>query len=384
MTSNVKNCRVCGNIFTGESLLNLPDMPGAVQNLPTSKDDAVASGVVLDVRQCSSCGLVQIVNDPVPYHKDVIRPGGVSASMRTRQLDQFRKFIERFSLADKNVLEIGSGNGEYLAILNELPVNAFGMEHNPKFSKIANEKGLKTFQAYPTDLSGPPDGIMFDAFISINVLEHVPDPGAFLRSCANLLGENGVGMISVPDLEFELSDNYLFSFMSDHLSYFSPDTLRNALSINGFDVVEVFKNRELNVITAYVGKRRQCDLTAAVEKCHKFNGDINNYMKTILNNGGRIAVWGASHLAFSIIASSGIAKMLSYIVDSSPLKQGRFAPASGLEIFPPKHLREDPINAVLIMCPEYSVEIAAAIEKQYSDLLHHVATFIDGSLEVIK
>jgi len=381
--TDMKNCRLCGNKFADASLLSLPDMPKAVQNMPTSKAEA-AAGVVLDVRQCSACGFVQLTNDPVPYHKDVIRPGGVSKSMKARQHDQFKKFIERFSLAGKNILEIGSGSGEYLAILNELTVNAFGMEHNAKFSKIANEKGLKTFKAYPTDLSGPPDGIMFDAFISINVLEHVPDPGAFLRSCADLLTENGVAMISVPDFEFELDDNYLFSFMSDHLSYFSPDTLRNALSTNGFEVVELFKNKELNVITAYVGKRRQCDLSAAKEKCHKINSDINNYMETILNSGGRIAIWGASHLAFSIIASSGIAKMLSYIVDSSPVKQGRFAPASGLEIFAPKHLREDTVNAVLIMCPEYSAEIAASIEQQYSDIVHHVATFIDGTLEVIK
>lgn len=382
--SDIKRCRACGNIFTSESILKLLNMPGAVQNLPTNKDKAMASDIVLDVRQCSFCGLLQLSGDPVPYYKDVIRPGGVSVSMRARQYDQFKIFVERFSLMKKNILEVGSGRGEYLAILKELPVNAFGMEHNPESSKIANEKGLKTFQAYPIDLSGPPDGIMFDAFISINVLEHAPDPGAFLRSCANLLADNGVGMISVPDFEFELSDNYLFSFMSDHLSYFSVDTLRHTLSINGFDVVEIFKNKELNVITAYLGKRNRCDLTAAIEKCHKLNGQINDYLKTILNSGGRIAVWGASHLAFSIIASSGTAKRLSYIVDSSPVKQGRFSPVAGLEIFPPKHLREDPVNAILIMCPEYSAEIVAAIKKQYSDIIHHVATFVNGGLKIIE
>jgi len=379
-----KKCRACGNIFTQESLLELPEMPGAVQNLPTSRDQAVASGVVLDVKQCVCCGLVQLTNDPVPYHKDVIRPGGVSVSMKARQRDQYKLFIERFSLMNKNILEIGSGRGEYLAILKELPVSAFGLEHNPEACKIANEKGLTTFQAYPTDLSGPPGGKIYDAFISTNVLEHVPDPGAFLRACAGFLGENGVGMISVPDFEYELRDNYIFSFMSDHLSCFSPVTLRNVLSISGLDVIEIFKNTQLNVITAYVSKHIQCDLTAAKEKNKKFNEIINDYIKTILAGGGRIAVWGASHLAFSIIASSGIAKKLSYIVDSSPAKQGRFSPAAGLEIFPPQHLREDPVNTILIMCPEYSKEIAAIIEEKYSDIVHHVATFIDGALEIIR
>lgn len=381
---DIKKCRVCGNEFGAESMLKLPGMPRAAQNLPSEKNEAIASGVELDVRQCSFCGLVQLANDPVSYYKDVIRPGGVSGSMRARQLNQLKIFIERFSLSKKNILEIGSGCGEYLSILSELPVNAFGMEHNAEFVKTGYEKGLKIFQAYPLDLREPPDGVMFDAFISINVLEHAPNPVAFLRSSANFLTESGVGMISVPDFEFELNDNYLFSFMSDHLSYFSQSTLYNTLAISGFDVVEIYKSKELNVITAYVKKRRQCDLAPVQEKNKKFNERINHYIKTIQAEGGRIAIWGASHLAFSIISSAKIVNKIEYIIDSSPCKQGRFSPASGLEIFPPEHLRKNPVNTILIMCPEYSTEIGAVIEKQYSDLIEHIATFINGDLKAVK
>lgn len=379
-----KKCRVCGNVFSGESLLRLSGMPGAVQNLPSDKDKAIASGVVLDIRQCSFCGLVQLSNDPVPYYKDVIRAGSFSPSMRTRQHDEFKIFIERFSLQGKNILEIGSGRGEYLSILNELLVNAFGMEHNPELNKIANENGLKTFQAYPIDLSGPLEDIVFDAIISINFLEHAPDPGTFLRSSANLLSENGVGMIGVPDFEFELRDNYLFSFMSDHLSYFSSDSLRNTLILNGLDVIDIFRNKKLNVITAYFKKRGQCDLSAPMEKFYDFNKKINDYMDSILKNGGRIVLWGASHLAFSIISASKTEKKISYIVDSAPFKQGKFSPASGLEIFPPQHLSEDPVNTVIIMCPEYSAEIVAVIKEKFPHIVRNIATFINGGLKTIQ
>lgn len=379
-----KRCRACGNVFGRESLLRLPDMPGAVQNLPVNKDEAIASGVVLDVRQCSFCGLVQLSNDPVPYYKDVIRAVSFSPYMRARQYDEFKTFIERFSLSGKNILEIGSGCGEYLSILNELPVNSFGMEHNPEFNKIANEKRLKTFQTYPTDLAGPLDGIVFDAFISINFLEHAPDPGAFLRSSANLLSENGVGMIAVPDFEFELRDNYLFSFMSDHLSYFSSDSLRNTLTLNGFEVIDIFRNEKLNVVTAYFKKLSQCDLSAPKDKFFDFNKKINDYMDAILKNGGRIALWGASHLAFSIVSASKTGNKISYIVDSAPFKQGKFSPASGLEIFPPQHLSEDPADTVIIMCPEYSTEIVAGIKEHFSHVVRNIATFRNGGLEIIQ
>lgn len=379
-----KKCRACGSRFCGKSLLRLPDMPGAVQNLSADKNEAIASGVILDVRQCSFCGLVQLSNDPVPYYKDVIRAGSYSPSMMSRQRDEFKIFIERFSLYGKNILEIGSGRGEYLSILNELSVNAFGMEHSPELNRIANENGLKTFQTYPTELSGPLDDILFDAIVSINFLEHAPDPGAFLRSLANLLSENGVGMVGVPDFEFELRDNYLFSFMSDHLSYFSSDSLRNTLTLNGFDVIDIFRNKKLNVVTAYFMKRSKCDLSSPTERFYDFNKKINDYIDSILENGGRIALWGASHLAFSIISASKTANKISYIVDSAPFKQGKYAPASGLGIFPPQHLSEDLVDAIIIMCPEYSSEIVADIKEKFSHIVNNIATFINGDLEIIQ
>ena len=379
-----KKCRACRNSFVGKSLLQLAGMPPAVQNLPVDKGKAVASSVVLDVRQCSFCGLVQLSNDPVPYYKDVIRAGSISPSMKARQRDAFKAFINRFSLKGKNILEIGSGRGEYLSILGELDVRAFGMENNPGFNKIAKDAGLKLFAGYPTDLPKPPDAIAFDAFISINFLEHAPDPGDFLRSSARLLCKNGVGMVSVPDFESELRDNGLFSFISDHLSYFSSDSLRHVLSANGFEVIDVFRNEKLNVVTAYCKKRGGCDLSAPRRQSQESLGAINSYVDGRLKQGGRIALWGASHLAFSIIAASKIGDKIAYIVDSAPFKQGRFSPASGLKIHPPRHLAEDPVDTVIILCPEYSAEIAGGIKKKYPRIVRHIATFADGRLKIIQ
>jgi 2-polyprenyl-3-methyl-5-hydroxy-6-metoxy-1,4-benzoquinol methylase len=377
-------CRSCGNKIDNLSLLRLPDMPKAVQNLPADKSEAMASGVVLDLRQCQACGLVQLSNSPVPYFKDVVRAGSFSPSMRARQFDEFKTFIERFSLQGKSVLEIGSGRGEYLSILNDLPVAAYGMEHNVEYCEHANERGLKTFQGYPVDMSAPPAGILFDAFICINFLEHVPQPGVFLRSCANLISETGIGMVAVPDLEFELRDNYLFSFMSDHLCYFSSNSLRNTLVLNGFDIIDLFRNDKLNVVTAYFRRQRPFDLSASTAKYDNFRKTINGYIDSITDADGRVAVWGASHLAFSVISACAIGGKISYIVDSATYKQGRFAPVSALQIYPPSHLTEAPVSAIIVFAPEYSSEIVHDIKAKYSHVVQRIATFKNGVLEVIS
>jgi len=362
----------------------LPGMPKAVQNLPEDKDDALASGVVLDLRQCPFCELVQLSNTPVPYYKDNIRAGSSSPSMLKRQRDEFNSFIQRFNLQGKNVIEIGSGRGEYLSILDELPVQAYGMEHNPEYIKIIKEKGLQAFQAYPTDLSGLLDDLAFDAFFSINFLEHAPEPGAFLRSCSKLLSENGIGMVAVPDLEFELNDNFLYGFMIDHLCYFTADSLRNTLIFNGFEVIDLFRNEKLNVVTAYFRKRKLYDLSVPMNKVSEFSKKVNDYMDSILKKEGKIAIWGASHLAFSIISIAKIESKISYIVDSAPFKQGRFTPASALEIFPPQQLNKDPVETIIIMCPEYSDEIISGIKENYLHCVRNIATFINGGLEIVQ
>jgi 2-polyprenyl-3-methyl-5-hydroxy-6-metoxy-1,4-benzoquinol methylase len=381
--NNYKKCRTCGSKLKNR-LLSLPDMPGAVQNLPKNKDVALSTGVSLDVRQCSYCGLVQLTNDPVSYYKDVIRAGSISPSMRARQYNEFKLFIERFSLQGKNILEIGSGRGEYLSILNELPVTACGMEHNLDFNKMANDSGFKTYQAYPTELEKLPDGSLFDAFISINFLEHAPDPNDFLRHSADFLTEDGVGMIAVPDFEFELKDNFLFSFMSDHLLYFTADSLRSTINHNGFEVVELFRNEKLNVVTAYFNKRKLLDISLSKKKYDDLNTNINSFLDSILENGGKIAVWGASHLAFSIISASKIKNKISYIVDSAPFKQNKYSPASGLEIFPPNYLAEDPVDSIIIMCPEYSTEIVAGIKENFSHIVRNIATFKNGEIQLVQ
>ena len=107
-------------------------------------------------------------------------------------------------------------------------------------------------------------------------------------------------------------------------------------------------------------------------------------MDAILKEGGQIAVWGASHLAFSIISIAKIENKISYIVDSAPFKQGRFAPASALEIFPPQHLNEDTVETIIIMCPEYSNEIISGIKENYSHCVRNIATFINGDLKIVQ
>ena len=54
------------------------------------------------------------------------------------------------------------------------------------------------------------------------------------------------------------------------------------------------------------------------------------------------------------------------MMDSAPFKQGRFAPASHIPIVAPDYFRKDPADAILIVAPGYTDEIAEIIRNKYS------------------
>ena len=383
MTMTEAHCRVCNGRLPDDPLVRLPNMPGSVQNLYGNRKSAQRASATLDVRQCIKCGHVQLTNDPVPYYRDVIRAGRFSESLTKRQRDVFVRFIDRFELQGKHVLEVGSGRGEYLTILNALPVSAYGLENNAEFCVEGAKEGLRLFNGFVTDPSLAVDPPRFDAVVSINFLEHVPDPTAFLRAMGGLMEKDAAGLVSVPDAAQELADNSLLSYMSDHLSYFTPSSLAKAIELGGFALEELSRNDALNVLTATFRKPTPVDLTAHSATFAAINDALAAFVDAARNDGLEIAMWGASHLAFSVLSMSSQYERIAHIVDSAPFKQGRFAPVSGLKIFPPAHLNDAPVGAVLVFCPEYSDEIVRSIATGYASV-RRIGTFVDGTLRILS
>ena len=129
-------------------LLCYQNMPKGAQYLPDKnrlKDD---NGVNLEVWQCSGCGLVQLSNEPVPYYKEVIRAAAISPAMSKFREKQFRDFVYKYSLSNKKVLEIGCGRGEYLSIMQQAGVEAYGLEESKDSVDQCVNSGLNVLQGF--------------------------------------------------------------------------------------------------------------------------------------------------------------------------------------------------------------------------------------------
>jgi hypothetical protein len=74
--------------------------------------------------------------------------------------------------------------------------------------------------------------------------------------------------------------------------------------------------------------------------------------------GARLAAYGASAKGTTLLNAFRI-KGLAYVVDRSPAKQGLFTPGTHLPIVPPARLREDPVDALLLLTWNFAAEILA-------------------------
>ena len=132
MIKSKLTCRVCYNYLYEDNIIKLKNAPNSAQNFISTNNKSKNKSINLTIKQCSVCGLVQTINNPVSYYKSVIRAVGFSPSMLKYREVQFKKFCKKYDLKNKKVLEIGSGTGDYLSILSKIFSNSYGLESSKK------------------------------------------------------------------------------------------------------------------------------------------------------------------------------------------------------------------------------------------------------------
>jgi len=204
-----------------------------------------------DVCLCGDC--YTYFRNPRPTLTEVIKSYNSNKTYSKwvkEKSERERMWLRRLKLVQKYkrtgiLMDIGTGDGHFLDVANRFGYTTFGTE----VSKAALSINHRVFNGSLCDIDCLPDNY-FDIITMWHVLEHMQYPYMMLKKALNLLKDNGVLYIAVPNEE-----NHLFRYRLGiinpenplgnliygteiHLIHFQPNTLRGILHRAGFKIVE--------------------------------------------------------------------------------------------------------------------------------------------------
>lgn len=379
--TKMDRCRVCNGEFYHSPILSFANSPASAQGF-LSHPNEPAGEVDLFIYQCRYCGLVQHDLPAVPYYKDAIRAVAFSEQMRAFRKKQLSAWLSETGMKDRRILEIGSGNGEYLDLLKEAGASQVsGLEHSQNAIVITQEKGLDVRQGFLDKAFTNPWSEVFDGFAIFSFLEHWPDLNESLRCLHSLLAEGAQGLVEVPNFQFMVQNHLYSEFTPDHIYYFDQASLASVLDLNGFKVDAMESIWHDYIISARVTRKVPLDGAGFRQRQAVVVKEITEFLEQFEPH--EVVIWGAGHQALAVMSMADLGARISHVIDSAVFKQGKYTPGTKLLIKSPQSLGDDRPKAMIIMAAGYSDEVLGVVQRDYPDV-QHVAVLREHGLEIIQ
>ncbi len=205
------------------------------------------------VYRCSSCGLGFLDPRPSDLEMSTLYDEMYFADQYDRGVDpdtpDFRKRLRleghriRFFRGLKgkgSVLDIGCGNGYFLAACRERGYRVTGLDLSEWVITYVKETlGIKALSGHLDRIDLP--GQVFDVVTLWHVLEHTGDPRKAIIKAGCWLKEEGVLVLEVPNYEGTDAQKMWNSWsgwsLPYHLYHFTSDTLVSMLEKHGFKII---------------------------------------------------------------------------------------------------------------------------------------------------
>jgi 2-polyprenyl-3-methyl-5-hydroxy-6-metoxy-1,4-benzoquinol methylase len=111
------------------------------------------------------------------------------------RVDYWVKLINRFAPGRNRVIEVGCGHGVLLEELNDLGYQCIGVEPDERTAAwVRDRSGIDVRSGFFPQVQLP----ACDLFLAFDVLEHSPEPEAFMHGAADLLDGGGVAIVQTP------------------------------------------------------------------------------------------------------------------------------------------------------------------------------------------
>lgn len=355
------------------------------QFLMRTKEEALqCSKGDIELAFCSNCGIIwntafdpELLEYSAPYEATQM----LSPAFHKYAEDIARYLIRKHDLHEKNIVEIGCGDGLFLRLLCELGHNR-GTGFDPSW-RTENDKdlpeGVKIIPDYYSDKYAAHEA---DLICCRHVLEHIHEPVAFLRNLISLTqARHPVFFFEVPNASWSLRSFAFWDIYYEHCLYFSRASLCYLFQLCGLDVLDIQEGfgEQYVWIDSLLrsGKREIGSMNDHSEEVGKLAHDVKAFSIgyrmiveklqrkiILLTRQGRVVVWGAGAKAVAFLNILGIDRnQIEFVADINPKKWGAFVPGTGQEVISTDSLKQHKPDIILVMNPEYLSEVNEMVKR---------------------
>ena len=359
-----KKCGIC-NSTNFSMILDLGEQPPSDAFVENIKSISQEIKFPLRLGLCNDCFFVQLLDivDKELLFKHY--PYMTSASKPI--VEHFKKYANEIYndyLISKNeptVLEIASNDGSMLLEFKKLGTKVIGIEPAENIAKIANESGILTKNSFfssalAKEISKTEN---ISVVVANNVVAHVGDLHDFMEGIKILIKENGIFVFEVPYLNDLIQKLEFDTIYHEHLSYFALSPIINLVHQFGLEVFDIKKQSvhggtirvfitkkgnilQKNSVQNFLDEEHQYGLDKILTY-EKFAQNVIDLKSDLIESIVKLKKEKKSLIGYGASAKGTVLlnycnidhTILDFIVDTTPLKQGKLTPGTHIPILPP-------------------------------------------------
>ena len=367
-------CRLCESKNL-ELVVPLVPTPVAEKYLTKEQLNQKEAICPLDLYMCSSCGHVQLLDiiDPNFLYSDYTYSSGNSSGLVQHFKEYADKIVNKYKPKKNSlVIDVGSNDGTLLYFFKNYRLKVLGVDPAKEIAEKATSKGIKTlpeFMNMELSQSIKKEHGLAKIITANNAFAHMDDLSGMLESIKALLSDDGIFVFEVSYLLDVIQKILLGTIFHEHHSYHSLKPLIKFMKRFNMEIIDVervsiqggsligtaqisggpYKISSSVKKIVELEEREKLDKPETIkkfsQKMKKLKDELGNMLADYKNQGKTIAGFGAARSGTTLITQMGIGKLLDFIVDDSPEKQGKFTPGD--------HILVRPTNAIYQKKPDY-------------------------------
>lgn len=374
---NCPACDTAGHVV----LLTTPPLPvhcnAYAQSLDAARSAPRASIELVQCRNCAHVFNLTFDESILTYDARYETSLHHSAVFVAWADDLIARLESRFDKRRIDVVEIGCGRGEFLAMLAARGHRCRGFDRSYDSRHAPSERLRIEGRDYDPSVDGAHSA---DLVVSRHVLEHLAAPLHLVRSMRAALNSDALGYLEVPNGNWTIRDGGIWDLIYEHASYFVPTSLAALLrraDLSPLAIEEEFGRQFLASVIVPASRagvvdshpdRDAVDVACAhgARFARAYRAEIARWSGILdaeIAQGRRIGLWGIGSKAVSFLNLLPLGAHIAFAIDQNPAKSGCHVPGTGHRITEPTALRGVSLDTMLVANPRYLDEVRARLAE---------------------